>query len=168
MKPELLALYWAITKKYPDLLIGSEFVVTDYNPLSYLRSSAKLGTAEMRWVAELAQFNFTIKYRSGHSDKSADALSQKCSHNDCTTAELEEAISTPIDQVGTFLPGLLHALVEEAKMEPLLDGSHVRDPVLALSAMSTIPSIAKETCLLCTWEMKLLAGFGTFGNQDNL
>lgn len=37
MKLELLALHWAITQKYRDLLIGAEFIVyTDNNPLSYL------------------------------------------------------------------------------------------------------------------------------------
>ena len=33
MKLELLALYWAVTQKYRDLLLGSEFIVfTDNNP----------------------------------------------------------------------------------------------------------------------------------------
>ena len=38
MKLELLALYWAVTVKFRDLLIGSKFVVfTDNNPLSYVQ-----------------------------------------------------------------------------------------------------------------------------------
>ena len=57
MKLELLALYWAVTQKYRDLLLGTEFVVyTDNNPLSYLQTTAKLGATEMRWAAELPQF----------------------------------------------------------------------------------------------------------------
>ena len=83
MKLELLALYWAVTQKYRDLLLGSEFIVfTDNNPLSYLQTTAKLGATETRWAAELAQFTFTIKYRSGRSNKNADALSRKVSHGE--------------------------------------------------------------------------------------
>ena len=60
MKLELLALKWAVTEKFRDYLIGGTFVVyTDNNPLSYIQT-AKLGATEMRWVAQLAQFNFQI------------------------------------------------------------------------------------------------------------
>ncbi|PIK34653.1 hypothetical protein BSL78_28525 [Apostichopus japonicus] len=66
MKLELMALHWAITVKFRDLLLGAEFVVyTDNNPLSYLKTSAKLGAVETRWAAELSQFHFDIAYRSG-------------------------------------------------------------------------------------------------------
>ena len=65
MKLELLALYWEITEKFRDILLGTEFVVfTDNNPLSYLiQTTAKPGATEMRWQADLAQFNFEIKFR---------------------------------------------------------------------------------------------------------
>ena len=62
MKFQLLALYWAVTQKYRDLLLGTEFTVfTDNNPLSYLHTTVKLGATEMRWAAKRAQFTFTIK-----------------------------------------------------------------------------------------------------------
>lgn len=81
MKLELLAVKWAITEKFRDSLLGAEFVVfTDNNPLSYFNTTAKLGAIENRWAAALAEFNFTIKYRSGRSNKNADALSRKVEH----------------------------------------------------------------------------------------
>ena len=81
MKLELLALYLAVTVKFRDILIGSQFVVfTDNNPLSFVNSSAKIGATEMRWVADLALFNLTMQYRSGRSNKNADALSRKTDH----------------------------------------------------------------------------------------
>ena len=47
MKLELLALYWAVTVKFRDILIGSQFVgFTDNNPLSYVNSSAKIGATD--------------------------------------------------------------------------------------------------------------------------
>ena len=81
MKLELVALKWAVTEKFRDYLIGRSFVVyTDNNPLSYLKT-AKLGATEMRWCAQLAQFNFEVIYRSGKSNKNADALSRQNSTN---------------------------------------------------------------------------------------
>ena len=77
MKLELLALKWSVTEKFRDYLIGSKFVVyTDNNPLSYLQT-AKLGATEMRWASQLAQFDFSIRYRSGKVNKNADALSRR-------------------------------------------------------------------------------------------
>ena len=97
MKLELLALYWTVTQKYRDLLLGTEFTVfTDNNPLSYLQTTVKLGATEMRWAAKLAQFTFTIKYLFGRSSRNADALSRKASHGEePPVARLEEVTSAP-------------------------------------------------------------------------
>ena len=81
MKLELLALKWAVTEKFREYLLGGTFVVfTDNNPLSYLQTTMKLGATEARWVAQLAQFNFEVKYRSGRANGNADALSRKKFH----------------------------------------------------------------------------------------
>ncbi|XP_068607149.1 uncharacterized protein [Brachionichthys hirsutus] len=77
MKLEFLALKWAMAEKFREYLLGHKCIVyTDNNPLSYLRS-AKLGATEHRWAAQLASFDFDIKYRSGRSNKNADALSRQ-------------------------------------------------------------------------------------------
>ena len=39
-------------------------------------TAAKLNATGHRWVSELTDFSFTIKYRPGHSNKDADALSR--------------------------------------------------------------------------------------------
>ena len=76
-KLELLAVKWAVTDKFKDYLYGASFeILTDNNPLSYLQSTAKLGAVEQRWAAQLAQYNFSIKYRPGRLNKAADALSR--------------------------------------------------------------------------------------------
>ncbi|KAK7883852.1 hypothetical protein WMY93_026975 [Mugilogobius chulae] len=75
-KLELLALKWAVTDKFKDYLYGAEFVVfTDNNPLVHL-DTARLGAVEQRWVAQLANFNYTLKYRPGTQNRNADALSR--------------------------------------------------------------------------------------------
>ena len=77
MKLELLALKWAVTEKFREYLLGSEFVVyTDNNPLTYLQTKSKLKAVEQRWAAELASFSFKIVYRPGKHNQNADALSR--------------------------------------------------------------------------------------------
>ncbi|KAL0148953.1 hypothetical protein M9458_055757 [Cirrhinus mrigala] len=46
------------------------------NPLSYLHT-AKLGALEQSWAAQLATFDFSIKYHSGRSNRNADTLSRQ-------------------------------------------------------------------------------------------
>ena len=91
MKLELLALKWAVTEKYRNLLLVTQCIVyTDNNPLSYLLTTAKLGATEMRWAAQIAQFRISIKYRSGCTNANADALSRKYSHGDVPVSRFEE------------------------------------------------------------------------------
>ena len=74
-KLELLALKWAVMEKLRDYLLGSKFTTyTDNNPLAYVKES-KLGVVQIRWLSELALFDFDIKYRSGKSNQAADTLS---------------------------------------------------------------------------------------------
>ena len=77
-KLEFLALKWAVTEKFHDYLInGQDFeVVTDNNPLTYVMSSAKLHATGLRWVAALANYRFSIKYRAGKKHVDADYLSR--------------------------------------------------------------------------------------------
>ena len=76
-KLEFLALKWAVTDKFHDYLYGNSFTVkTDNNPLTYMLTSAKLDATGHRWVANLSEYNFDIIYRSGPSNRDADALSR--------------------------------------------------------------------------------------------
>ena len=78
----LLVLKWAMCEKFKDYLIGSRFtILTDNNPLTYVHMS-RLGAAQIRWLSDLALFDFEIKYRAGKSNQAADALSQHPSNPD--------------------------------------------------------------------------------------
>ena len=78
-KREFLALKWAVCEKFRDYLYYGKFeVVTDNNPLTYVLTSAKLDATGHRWLADLANFTFTIKYKPGSLNKDADALSRIC------------------------------------------------------------------------------------------
>ena len=55
-KIELMALKWSVCEKFKDYLLGSKFTIfTDNNPLVYVKTS-KLGTAQIRWLSELALY----------------------------------------------------------------------------------------------------------------
>ena len=75
-KLEFLALKWAVCEKFHEYLYGSKTfeVYTDNNPLTYVLTSAKLDACGQRWVAKLANYNFTIKYKCGFSNVEADVL----------------------------------------------------------------------------------------------
>lgn len=75
-KLELLALKWALVEKFKDYVWGAKIVVvTDNSPLVHLHT-ARLGPVEQRWVAQLASFDYTIKYRPGKDHVNADVLSR--------------------------------------------------------------------------------------------
>ena len=73
-KLEFLALKWAVCEKFHEYLYGSNLfeVYTDNNPLTYVLSSAKLDACGQRWVAKLANYNFTIKYKCRLSNIEAE------------------------------------------------------------------------------------------------
>ena len=76
-KLEFLALKWAITDRFHEYLYGGNFEVhTDNNPLTYVLKTAKLDAMGQRWVASLANYNFSLHYRSGRQNIDADALSR--------------------------------------------------------------------------------------------
>jgi transposase InsO family protein len=76
-KLEFLALKWSITEKFSDYLMYSPFTVyTDNNPLTYVMTTAKLNATGLRWVAELANYQFKILYRPGKKNGDADGLSR--------------------------------------------------------------------------------------------
>ena len=109
-KLELLVLKWAVTEKFQDYLLGSWFqVYTDNNLLTYVQES-KLGALQIKWLSELALFDFTIKYQTGHSNRATDALSCHPFNPSCdfesgsTDSDEVEVISysATCDEVGTI------------------------------------------------------------------
>lgn len=96
-KLEVLSLKWAITDKFADYLYGVEFnVLTDNNPLTYVLTSAKLDASGHRWLADLSNFNFSIRYRAG---KKNDGLSRR-SH---APAEIDNSTTVEDERVRQFV-----------------------------------------------------------------
>ena len=72
-KLEFLALKWSVCDRFHEYLSGEIFeVFTDNNPLTYILTTAKLGAKGQRWVANLVNYTFSIKYRSGKTNVDAE------------------------------------------------------------------------------------------------
>ena len=78
-KLEFLALKWAICNHFHEYLYYAKHfdVYTDYNPLTYVKTSCKLNATGQRWVNELANYHFSIHYKPGTENPVADTLSRQ-------------------------------------------------------------------------------------------
>jgi transposase InsO family protein len=109
-KLEFLALKWAVTEKLKDYLYGASFTVyTDNNPLTYVLTTAKLDATGHRWLAALAAFNFTLKYKPGAKNVDADTLS-RLAHNPQLSVDEEREISA--EAVHTICSSIQYPIVE--------------------------------------------------------
>ena len=77
-KLEYLCLYWAVTQRLKDYLFYalSFTVISDYSPLQYVMKTAKLNSTGFRWMSELSNYNFVVKYRPGKLHTDVDVLSR--------------------------------------------------------------------------------------------
>ena len=109
---EFLCLKWAITDQFHEYLYGSMFdVYTDNNPLTYVLTTAKMDAMGHRWIADLANYNFHIHYKSGKTNVEADALSridlEKCDETiqvDSIQATVEAAITGQVAKYIKAIP----------------------------------------------------------------
>ena len=77
-KLEYMCLYWAVTQRFEDYLFcaPSFTVISDYNPLQYVMTTTKLNSTGFRWMSELSNYNFIVKYRPGKVHTDVDVLSR--------------------------------------------------------------------------------------------
>ena len=76
-------------EKFRDYLLGLQLqVYTNNNPLTYVMES-KLGASQIQWFSELALFDFVIKYQTGRSKRTADALSRHSFNPSCVDSFTE-------------------------------------------------------------------------------
>ena len=85
-------------------------VYTDNNPLTYALSTAKLNATGLRWVGELADFNFEIRYRPGKLNTDADSFSRfpgdfKAYMNSCSEQISVENLQASLAMVSTVASG---------------------------------------------------------------
>ncbi|KAL1277385.1 hypothetical protein QQF64_024058 [Cirrhinus molitorella] len=130
-KLEFLALKWAVCEKFCDYLFYAQnfTVYTDNNPLTYVMSTAKLNAVGHRWVGELSDFQFDIKYRPGKVNIDADTLSRLPLDIEAFESECTEQLPASVVQAaweGSRVSGekdvawiaALYMSTEEKEVEP--------------------------------------------------
>ena len=176
-KLEFLALKWAITDRFSDYLAYAPHftVYTDNNPLTYVLTTAKLNAVGMRWVNELADYNFTIKYRPGKENVDADALSRRpmditqyrkeCSETLKGSAGLT-ALNPKMEELGPILcagvsvdqlswkDGSGRGKISRKELGEKQRMDRVIGPVYQAVEVGVRPS--KETWIEMSWESKIL------------
>ena len=89
----------------------------DNNPLTYIFSSAHLDAAGHRWVASLADYNFSLEYQKGKDNTVADFVSRMENH--LPEEEVEEAlrrVEIPAPRVKAMLDNTDTPIAERAEM----------------------------------------------------
>ena len=101
--------------------MGEVLRYSDNNPLTYILTTAKLDATGQRWVANLANYTFSIKYRSGKTNVDVDDLSRNPWDMQVDTAIVKSIINeerstqTPIYESYGPNTNLLHPEVVIAK-----------------------------------------------------
>lgn len=148
-------------------MLGAQCTVnTDNDPLSYIQTSAKLGTTETRWIGELAQFNLTIRHRSGKKNKNADSLSRKVKHGTEST-RLEEVVVVMSEHkvpTTTVLPSDLKLQIKEDRQVVRVEAIHAQDEPLP---STHIPSVSADEMRKLQREDSVISRFLHFLDQSS-
>jgi len=74
---EAYAIIWALNR-FRDTIFGAQItVVSDHNPLQYIRDCAPKSAKLLRWALALQEFDLIVKYKKGTENVVADFLSRR-------------------------------------------------------------------------------------------
>ena len=158
-KLEFLTLKWAVTEQFRDYLfyVQKFTIYTDKNPLTYVMSTAKFNFTGYRWVASLADFEFTIKYCPRKVNIDADFLSRMPTNietylAECTQETSQSEFATTISTLTAIQEGnvnWIHAVSINKDTVQLLDANTVGEykplPLRnILQAQKEDPDVARD------------------------
>ena len=103
---------------------------TDNNPLTYVLTTAKLNATGLRWVGELSDFNFDLKYRPGKINTDADSMSRLPGDFEkymasCTQTVSTEELDASITAIRALSNGETNWLTSLTNQEHMLDDDGV-------------------------------------------
>ena len=174
---EAFALVLAV-RHWHVYLAGTEFILnTDHNPLVHLHKQKDPRGKFGRWIAELEEYDYTVKYIRGKDNVKADSLSRdRCANNNQPISSFEDKVYATVVENSTFLAQLRQEqntdpLISRAKRlvaagEVILQGRfkrvqnqlRVEDDVLTKSGRPIVPASLRRFVLS---EIHNVAHFGT-------
>jgi transposase InsO family protein len=170
-KLEFLALKWAVCEQFRDYLYYAKSftIFTDNNPLTYVLTSAKLNATGHRWVAELADYNFTIKYRPGAANKDADALSRMPMDIDdymklCTKETSQDSIQACMIGIQAQEPWIT-AITANPEV---LNTSELIPELSALQKLDPNEFIRAQDSDLCIGKIRTLKAKNTYPTEEEI
>ena len=129
---EAFALVLAVRHWYV-YLAGTEFVLnSDHNPLVFLRSQKDPRGKFSRWILELEEFDYVVKYVPGVENVKADALSRnKAASKSHPSSRFEDMIYAVVDDRRRFREQLLSEQnndpVIRSATECVVNGVHINE-----------------------------------------
>ena len=138
-KLEFLALKWAVTEQFRDYLYyAPDFTVyTGNNPLTYILTSAKLNATTLRWVGELTDFRFQVKYRPGTANVDADTLSRR-------PLNIEDYMKTCCEESSSEVVQAAICSVQYQSQENLPWLTALTDSLTALDDYDSVPGVEQH------------------------
>ena len=171
-KLEFLALKWAVTEKFADYLTLNHFIVlTDYNPLTYILTSAKLDATGHRWASALGEFTFDIYYRPGLRNVDADSMSRYPPEKSETNND-EECVKIDDKTVKTICssitpPPLIETL--PAFNINIVDATETPGQSLAQREVREVRRAQREDALIDRWRIAVIdkrVPTNVYGKED--
>jgi RNase H-like domain found in reverse transcriptase/Chromo (CHRromatin Organisation MOdifier) domain len=131
---ELRAIVYAL-KEWRVYLHGVAFEIeTDHHPLRYLDIQPQLSKRQLRWLEDLAEFNFKIRYMKGKYNQAIDALSRmydststKLYEDDRSSKTAAEHANVKFLSVNVLNVGDVHvdkSVIEELQRDYVMDETH--------------------------------------------
>ncbi|CAB3995510.1 Retrovirus-related Pol poly from transposon 412 [Paramuricea clavata] len=144
-------------------------IFTDNNPLTYVLTCAKLNATGHRWVAELADYNFTIKYRPGVANKDADALSRMPMDIDeymklCTKETSQDSVQACMIGIQAQEPWIT-AITANPEV---LNTSELIPELSALQKLDPNEFIRAQDSDLCIGKIRTLKAKNTYPTEEEI
>ena len=111
-----------LTAQFHEYLYSNYFdVFIDLNLLTYVLTTAKLDATGDQWVASLANYIFTLNYKSRKINVDVDALSRIPWHSKMEPAELQAIMKATMSRGRTFGEALSCSAHTAEELKPKLE-----------------------------------------------
>jgi hypothetical protein len=123
---ELIGILFSL-QQFRPYVWGQKFdLFTDHAPLTWLKTVKHPNSRLVNWLTQLAEYNFTVKYKRGSENTNADALSRApLTNGSLQTTIAVNAVTavkeTPTRQISALAPAITLTDIRDAQLaDPIL------------------------------------------------